>query len=372
MRVRALTTLGFRNLADAEIAFGERITLAWGENGAGKSNLLEALYFGLSGRSCRTSRDREAIGFERPLARVEVEVEEGTERRQFLCSVARDGERRHLVDGSEAGAEATRMRPALAVFLPDRLALVKGPPATRRAHLDRYCSARWPARADLRRRYGQALAQRNALLGRVRAGLAAEGSLDAWDRELALLGVELTAIRAEAAEALAPAFATAATELGLDQEATLRYRPRVEDGDPEALIVELGRRRPSDLARGFSGHGPHLDEIELEAGGRALRRYGSQGQQRTALLALLFAERESLLEARLPPPLMLLDDVMSELDLSRRRLLGERLQAGGGQALLTATEPDQLPAELERTELPMREGRVIGPLEGSVDEVEAA
>jgi DNA replication and repair protein RecF len=219
----------------------------------------------------------------------------------------------------------------------------------------------------VRRRYGQALSQRNALLARVRTGSAPGHSLDAWDRELAVLGTELTAVRAGAGESLGPAFARAAEELGLGREATLRYRPRIEQQDPDDLAAELGRRRESDLARGYTGYGPHLDELELAAAGRALRRYGSQGQQRIALLALLFAERETLLEARRPPPLMLLDDVMSELDPERRRRLGERLRAGGGQALITATEPDQLPAELERLELAVREGRVIAPLDANAD-----
>ena len=116
-----------------------------------------------------------------------------------------------------------------------------------------------------------------------------------------------------------------------------------------------------DLARGYTAHGPHLDELAISLGGRPLRRYGSQGEQRTAVLALLFAERRALVEAGRRPPLMLLDDVMSELDARRRAQLARRLAEGGGQAVLTATEPDHLPGGYPRTEVALRRGEAITP-----------
>ena len=371
MRVTRVATLAFRNLADGEVELGEGVTLVWGQNGAGKTNLLEATYLGLAGRSPRTNSDREAIAFGEPLARVEVDVEAAaprSEHRTFRCAIERAAERRHQVDGRPVDpATDGELRPALAVFMPDRLVLVKGPPAARRAHLDRFCAALWPARAEARRRYGRALAQRNALLGRVRSRRAAEASLDAWDVELAAAGAELMAVRGGAAEALAGPFAAAAEELGLAGTALLAYRPRSEAAGHAELAAELAERRGADLERGFTTHGPHLDELALGRDGRALRRYGSQGEQRLTLLSLLFAERELLVSEGRPPPLMLLDDVTSELDPERRALLCERLVAGGGQALITATEASQLPAECPRRELAMREGRALAAAEGPRD-----
>jgi DNA replication and repair protein RecF len=362
---RRVATLGFRNLADGETPLGDGVTLVWGPNGAGKTNLLEALYVGLAGRSPRTRSDRETIAFGAPLARVEVEVADGPEVRGFLWALERGAERRHRVDGRDVDAGAgAELRPALSVFMPDRLVLVKGPPAARRAHLDRFCTALWPARADVRRRYGRALAQRNALIGRIRAGIADALSLDAWDTELATSGAELIEIRAEAVGTLAGPFAAAGEELGLDGSAVLTYRPRSEATDASQLAAELRERRGTDIDRGFTSHGPHLDEMAITRAGKALRRYGSQGEQRLALLALLFAEREVLVAAGRGPPLMLLDDVTSELDPTRRALLCDRLLAGGGQALITATEAAQLPAECPRLELAMREGRLISDASG--------
>jgi len=365
VRVVSLKTLGFRNLAPAEVELGEGITLLHGANGAGKTNLLEALYMGLAGRSCRTRADRETIAFGEALSRSEVVLEEMGERREFLCAVDRESGRRHLVNGSVT-TEAAQLRPPIAVFMPDRLALVKGPPAARRSHLDGFVAALRPARAEARRRYARALAQRNALLGRIRSGSAPSDSLDAWDTEIAEAGTELMDTRAAAVETLASLFAAAAVELGLTEPA-LRYSPRSRAGSAAELRTELLERRGSDLSRGFSGHGPHLDEIAVTLGDRAARRYASQGQQRSALLALLFAERDALLAERAEAPLMLLDDVTSELDPERRKLLCDRLASGGGQAVVTATEASHLPASCERVELAIRGGAAIRDVGGASD-----
>jgi DNA replication and repair protein RecF len=355
--VRQLEARDFRNLGHAEAELGDGITLIHGPNGAGKTNLLEALCFGLTATSWRTRTERELIGFDAGLARAEVTVEDVGEERRFVASVRRGEGRGHRLNGNPVPADAATQRPALAVFSPDRLALIKGPPTERRGHVDRFVAALWPARADARRRFARALAQRNALLGRIRAGAASEDALGAWDAEFAAEAAALVEARSAALARLAPGFVSLAGSLGLTGEATLRYRPRTEERSVAAIVAELGDRRAQDVERGHSTHGPHLDEIEIALAGRALRRYGSQGEQRTALLALLFAEREALLEARRTPPLMLLDDVMSELDPERRLLLVELL-GGEGQALITATEPSQVPEDSERVELEIQQGRV--------------
>lgn len=356
--VRWVEPTAFRNLAAGRIELDEGITLVHGPNGAGKSSLLEGLFLALTGKSPRTRRDREAIGFGSDFARVETAVDCGSEIHTFLWSATRAGERRHLVDDTPAGPHAAESRPPISIFLPDRLVLIKGPPGARRAHVDRLAAALWPARAAARPRYGKALAQRNALLARCR-GSAAPGSLDAWDAELAEAGAELIAARSSASMRLQAGFEPAAVDLGLEGPLAVSYRPRCEGATPAEIAAELAERRSSDLARGFTSHGPHLDEVEVTVAGKGVRRYGSQGEQRTALLALLFAERAALLEARATPPLMLLDDVMSELDPERRALLAERLSEGGGQALITATEAAQLPAGTAHTEVILRGGARI-------------
>jgi len=245
------------------------------------------------------------------------------------------------VDGTPLERGGDPPRPLVSVFLPDRLDLVKGPPAGRRAHLDRVVAALWSARAATRGAYWRALAQRNALIGRVRAGAGAADLLDPWDAELAHQGAQLMADRAAAIELASPAFVARAEELGLPDPAELRYAPRCEAADSDSIRGELADRRATDLDRGFSTHGPHRDDLALVHGGRPLRTLGSQGQQRIALLALLFAERD-VLAARGTPPLMLLDDVMSELDAARRERLAGLVRAEG-QAVVTTTDVAQVP-----------------------------
>ena len=343
MLVTAIEARPLRSLERVRVELGPGIVSVVGPNGVGKTNLVEALYFALTGRSFRTSDRRDLIPFGGSLARAEATVrdDDGLERR-LLASVSRAEGRRHLLDGSPADpATLARNRPPVAVFAPDRLSLIKGPPAERRAHLDGFLAARWPARSELRKRFGQALAQRNAMVSRVAAGLRVAGWASTsgtpasprprrrWSRPAA---TRSTSWRRRSRTALA--------ELGLEGGA-LEYAPRAAGG-AEEIRAGLLERRDADIKLGRSSWGPHLDELKVSVGGRALRRYGSQGQQRAALLALLFAERDALLAARRVTPLLLLDDVMSELDPGRRERLVARL-ATGGQTLITAADEESLP-----------------------------
>jgi DNA replication and repair protein RecF len=344
VRVERLRLRDFRTYAAADVALGPGLTVLHGPNGAGKTNMLEALYFGCTSRSCRTTNEREVVRFDAPAARVEVDTRDRDGDAHTLSVGFQPGEPKRLrVDGAPVERLTdSPARPLVSVFLPDRLELVKGAPAGRRAHLDQLVAALWPGRAGNRGQYSRALAQRNALLARVRAGRVGESALDAWDAELARWGIALRDDRASAVQRVAVRFPELASELGLNGAGELRYRPRSRAEDADGLAAELRERRASDLERGFSQHGPHRDELVLARDGRELKAYGSQGEQRLALLALLLAERAELAEERGAPPLMLLDDVMSELDAERRGMLVARLD-DGGQALVTTTDLAHVP-----------------------------
>src|SRR3954471_1826017 len=343
MLVTRLRLRDFRSYPSAEVALAPGLTLVHGRNGAGKTNLLEGLYFGLTSRSCRTTNEREVVRFGAATARVEVETADADGAHELAVGFEPGQPKRLRADGAPVERLAdVATRPLVSVFLPDRLELVKGAPALRRAHLDQVVAAAWPARAGTRRAYTQALAQRNALLARVRAGRASRASLPAWDAELARHGIALRDDRAAAVDLVRDRFAALAGNLGLSGTGELRYRPRSPAASAEELAEELADRTDSDLERGFTGHGPHRDDLALRREGRELRSYGSQGERRLALLALLLAERAALAEARGAVPLMLLDDVMSELDADRRSLLVEHLERAG-QAVITTTDLAHVP-----------------------------
>jgi DNA replication and repair protein RecF len=311
--------------------------LVVGRNGVGKTNLLESLHLATQGFSPRTRQDAQLIRFGEDAARV---VLNGTRERSplELSLTLRVGQAKEArLNGAPLPSpESLRREVTTLVFTPDRLAVVKGGPAARRAYFDRVLARLAPARADAPQDYLATLAQRNAALRRVQLGAAGRDSLEPWTERLAALAAVLVEERRSLLAALAPGFAVRADELGLP-DARLAYdavAPTAED-----LRARLGR----DLERGSTSLGPHLDDVLIASGERDLRQFGSQGEQRLAVLSLLLAEAELLPT----PPLLLLDDVLSELDLGRREVLAARV-AGMGQTVITATHRSALPAEPEQ------------------------
>jgi DNA replication and repair protein RecF len=307
--------------------------LAVGPNGAGKTNLLESLHVGTQGFSPRTRSDAELIRFGETAARIRLEGRRGqTPVRIGVGLSATEGKRAELDGARLRAAEQLRGETATLVFTPDRLAIVKAGPATRRAYFDRSLGRLLPARSQLPADYAAALAQRNAALK-----LGDRSTIAPWTAQLAALGAALVEARVGLLDLLGGPFGEAAAQLGLP-EARLEY-----EGEP-ATEADLESRLERDLERGSTGAGPHLHDISIVSVSRDLRSFGSQGEQRTAVLALLLAEGALLAERRDDPPLLLLDDVLSELDPQRRRVLLEQV-AGRGQTLITATTADALPGE---------------------------
>jgi DNA replication and repair protein RecF len=312
--------------------------LVAGPNGAGKTNLLEALHVGTQGFSPRTRSDGQLIRFGQQAARVVARGTRGEGTPVALEVTLRAGSGKEArVNGAPLRVvEQLRAEVATLVFTPDRLAVIKGGPAVRRAYLDRALARLLPARAGLPAEYGAALAQRNAALRRTQLGYSTRAALEPWTERVATLGRELVAARTEALALLGAAFAERAGELGLPG-ATLAYLG--ESSSAAALEARLDR----DVERGATGLGPHLDDVAIAAADRDLRRFGSQGEQRIAVLSLLLAEAEAIADRRGGPPLLLLDDVLSELDPGRRRVLADRI-AAGGQTFVTSTTVSALPA----------------------------
>ena len=207
MRVLAVHLRDFRGYSEAHAALGDGLTVISGPNGAGKTNLVEALYFGCTGRSCRTANERELVRFGASAARVVIDAIAVDGRHQLSVGFALGSPKRMRVDGAAVERLLDQPnRPLVSVFLPDRLELIKGPPAMRRAHLDQFVAALWPARAGTRRAYAQALAQRNALLGRIRSGTGSRASLVSWDAQLTHYGIALMDDRRRAVQTIADAF----------------------------------------------------------------------------------------------------------------------------------------------------------------------
>ena len=316
--------------------------LVTGPNGAGKTNLLESLHVGTQGFSPRTRADAQLVRFGRDAARIALRGDRAGIAVEVEVTLEVGSGKRASVNGARLrAAEQLRSEVATLVFTPDRLVVVKGGPAARRAYFDRVLGRLAPTRAGLSAEYGAAVGQRNAALRRVSLGVSSQDALSPWNEQVSTLGAELVEGRLETVSELQPRFRERAEELGL-AGGELSYEAEAPS------VSELEARTSRDLERGTTSLGPHLDDVGVLAGGRDLRAFGSQGEQRLAVLALLLGEAELLEERRGVRPLLLLDDVLSELDPDRRRILADRLRASG-QALVTSASRNALPGEPAQT-----------------------
>jgi DNA replication and repair protein RecF len=308
--------------------------LVVGENGTGKTNLLESLHVATQGFSPRTRSDAQLVQFGKTAGLVEASLARDDVAHLVRVKLVPGTAKVAELDGARLpSSESLRREFPTLVFTPDRLAVIKSGPAARRAYFDRVLGRLFPARAGLPQDYAAALAQRNAALRRVQLGLSDRAALAPWTERVVALGQELVEARRAVLAELEAGFVERTSELGLEA-GSLAY----EGDPPETGLFEA--RLENDVARGTTSLGPHRDDVRIAAGDRDLRSFGSQGEQRLALLALLLAEAE-LLQLR---PLLLLDDVLSELDPRRRAALTARI-AGMGQVVITATQRSSLPLE---------------------------
>ncbi len=340
MLLKKIKLKNFRNYEDSTAGLSPGTNIIIGDNGAGKSNILEAAQFSCCGCSFRTSREAEMIREGQRFFRLETEIEDGgLSLTRHISYEAETGIRVNAGGGPEWLGAGSFLS-----FSPDDLQLVKGPPAIRRRFLDDAVSRFRPAHHRRILDYQRVLSQRNSFLQRARAGLTRLADIRPWDRQLATLAVRISGARREMCRDMQPHFVDAyngVTGDGASLQVTLVSRVGGPDGekDPEAALVErMEEEWLKDMERARTGTGSHRDDMDLTLDGRSLRRYGSQGEQRTAVLALLLAGRGLAIASGEKPPVLLLDDVMSELDRERRRRLMAMLRHPEGQTLITAAD----------------------------------
>ena len=359
MILREITLQDVRSYAHLAWQPTPAVNLLVGPNGSGKTNVLEAVAL-LAGMRLR------------PLVRDSDLVRRGALGMRIRARVGRDGNetaqphdievalsgrsRRYLRDGSAArpGQDGT---PSVVAFTPDDLELVKGGPDARRHLLERDLAQLSMAYRDLLRRYARALMQRNAMLRAVATGERREPDLAPWDEAAATLGAAVQHWRHQAIAAIAPAVRGAYDRMaGAEADLRLTYRPRqalAESAQGDApdegrLLAALRAARQAELARGYTLVGPHRDDLGFTLGGNEMRGFASQGEQRTAVVAIKLALLDHLTHEHGDRPLLLLDDVLSELDGTRQ----DRLLRGakGYQTLVTTTAlPPGLEALVWRT-----------------------
>ena len=356
MQITELTLRSYRSYETLHLAFDPGVQIFLGANAQGKTNIIEALYYAAFGRSHRTSSDAELIRVGAYGAHIGLSFRRHDVPGELSFTFARGARRRITYAG-----ESLRQRDLvgllpMVLFSPEDLFLVKGAPALRRRYLDAELSQASPAYYGELLRYTRILKQRNAVLKDIRERLAAPDDLSPWDAQLARSAAYIVTRRIAAVAQLGALSARVQAVLAAGEELALAYEIAgagaedfAEDDMTESLHVWYNKMlcegRARDIARAATGVGPHLDDLVLRVGGMSLRSYGSQGQQRTGALALKLAELFYLQENIGEAPILLLDDVMSELDADRRRALLDFIRHERIQTFITATDAAYFPTE---------------------------
>jgi DNA replication and repair protein RecF len=350
----------FRNYAELDLGLERSATVFFGGNAQGKTNLLEAVAITALTRSPRTQQAAELVRFGQPAARVTcgVQTDVGLDALEVRITVSPSdtgvrASRRFTVNGMPRRSSDMLGALRVVLFWPDDLQLIKGSGEGRRRFLNTLLSQIDAGHATELNRYGHLLEQRNALLRAIREGRQSTDGLDYWTTSLAESGAAIMVERQRRLLELQPIAAAYHRELSDDRERLeLRYRPagaRIGEAPPELVSQQLQAAmtatRDEEIARGQTAVGPQRDDVEVWLEDHEARLFASQGQQRSAVLSLKLAELQYLSEVTGEQPVLLLDDVMSELDPARRERLLAALQPGP-QALITAADLNDLPRSI--------------------------
>lgn len=352
--LRALRLVNFRNYADATALLSPGLNIIVGDNAQGKTNLLEAISFTVTGSTPRTPRENEVVRWDEDFARTEarISLDGSTDERAVAIGYAPGQKKRITVDGAPAPSltnyAAGGAGARVVTFFPDDIRVVKGAPADRREFLDTLLSSLRPSYARAVGEYAKAVGQRNQLLRRIRDGFSSERTLATWDRKVVDFGKVVLEGREAAMRPLEEYFKDSLRALYGSEKAAIRYSYTTTlDDYSEALREAHG----ADIERGTTSIGPHRDDFEVLLGGVNLTTFGSQGQQRIATLALKFAARDYVRGMVGEDPILLFDDVMSELDERRREYLTEYFLEST-QAVISTTNLEYFGGDiLQRTRI---------------------
>ncbi|EJX09669.1 recombination protein F [gut metagenome] len=340
MRVNRLAVKDWRNIEQIIFKPGPGLNVICGENGQGKTNLLEAVWMLTGAKSFRPAKDAQLIRAGRAFSLLDAEVESALGNDHILLTVGgsdtpRPGRTARLNGGDVGRASALAGRFGAVVFQPDDLSLVKGSPEGRRRFLDAALCQLYPGYLATLRRYTRLVSQKNSLLKHWNRTPGADLMCDAFDMDLAVQGEEIVRRRREYLEKLGPIATQNYAEISSEREnLSVRYQGNFQPGK---LAERIRATRREDRMSGCCTVGPHREDMELLLKGFPARQYASQGQQRSAVLSLKLAEACTAAAITGQQPVMLLDDVLSELDEGRQNYLLTRMQKG--QTIVTACDP---------------------------------
>ena len=348
MNIKKLYLNNFRNYLNLELELNDGVNIFLGENGAGKTNILEALSLASVTVSYRTRIDSDLIKWENNIAEIRVDYERYGVTSEIKLLLHKRGRKEIYLNGNKSAAKDIVGNMMTVVFSPEDLMLVKGAPSIRRSFIDREISQASPLYIDNLIRYNKVLKERNSLLKQIKEGVSSRELLDIYDTQLSEYASFVANKRMEAANRLDGIAKEIGTEIsGNKEKFGLKYfLSGIEEVCKDNYIKKLKEIREKDIIRGSTGVGPHLDDLIFTINENDLKKYGSQGQQRTAVLGMKLSEVIFLKEEKDEYPLLLLDDVLSELDEKRRSALVNYLKEESITTVLTATDDSYIPKDM--------------------------
>jgi len=357
MYVKKLKLSGFRNYKSEEFEFLPGTNILYGNNAQGKTNALEALYLFSIGKSFRTQQDRELINFEESFTRLFVEYEDAVRTNEIEIVIRRDRKKQIKINDvpiSKMGDLIGKF--CVILFSPDELNLTKGSPNARRRFLDIALSQMKPKYYHILRRYNKVLEQRNNLIKKLRfsPGNSAKETLFVWNEKLSEYGMSIIEYRKELVKRLNEYAGNIHKEIS-GEKFEIRYKVAFEKR--EDFRARLDASVDKEIEQGFTMYGPHRDDLDIFTDDRDIKIYGSQGQHRSAVLALKLAQADMIYEDIGEYPVLLLDDIMSELDSSRRAYLVEKIK--DKQVIITCTDADEIGISDSAGLIHIENGRIV-------------
>ncbi len=357
MHVKELRLTGFRNYQNETFTFCPGTNIIYGKNAQGKTNVLEAIYLFSIGKSFRTQQERELIHFSEQIAKVEIIYDDSKRENKIEFAVRRDKKKQIKINGVPIQKMGELIGCfTVVLFSPDELNLTKGSPNARRRFLDIAASQMYPKYYHILKRYYKVLYQSNNLIKKLRHNRSEElkDTLSVWDEKLIDYGMMVVSYRKQLVEALMLHAKKIHREIS-GEDLLLDYKTSFST--KEEFAEKLRGAFEREIEMGFTLYGPHKDDLEILVAGKDIKTYGSQGQHRSAVLALKFAQADFMCESTGEYPVLLLDDIMSELDSYRRSYLAEKIKEK--QVIITCTDADNLSQRVDAKINLVQNGKIM-------------
>lgn len=355
MNVLKLELKNYRNYADEVITFCDTTNIIYGDNAQGKTNALEALYVFALGKSFRTTQDRELIKFDEEFTKISLTYCDVFRENNIEITILKDKKKQIKVNGVVIRRLSELIgRLNVVLFSPNELNLIKGGPHLRRRFLDIAISQLRPNYCHLLDRYAKTLEQRNNLLRKIKYENFSQETLFVWDEKLAEYGAEIIKYRIKYAGMISDYAKKIHSEICNDS-LDIIYKPKYSS--KEELLNKLSADRLREIEQGCTLCGPHREDLDIFLSENDAKSFASQGQQRTAVLALKLAQAELIFNETGQMPVLLLDDMMSELDTGRRAYVAEKISKG--QVIITCTDAEIINGYENAKKIHIKDGKII-------------